>query len=254
MKQAENLDIGQYYNLMEEVKTRIESVNQLMELPGITNLTLVESISVQLRKLLELIVFSSLVSNKDLWHRSQKELQSSQNINNKLRELKRLHPNFYPKPVDMRQITLGDAPRDRADGFLSEDILINVYGQLGNILYAENPLGNSTDYRYFMDAVPEWITQVENLLKCHKAYLYHHPDRFYLVKMFGDVDGELICVPFKTNEEGQTKCAWPDCVSSKMRLHCEYIQRPWRECRLPELEPQQTEGKEVINQRGFDRP
>ena len=60
IKQAERLDIDQYCDLMEEVKSRVESINQLMEMPGITIRTRVESVSLQLRMLLELIVFSSL--------------------------------------------------------------------------------------------------------------------------------------------------------------------------------------------------
>ena len=104
MKQAESLDIEQYCDLMEEVKSRVESIGQLIEMPGVTIRTRVESICLQLRMLLELIVFSSLVSNKDVWRRSQKDLQSSQDISRKLRELKRLHPNYYPRPVDLRNL------------------------------------------------------------------------------------------------------------------------------------------------------
>ena len=248
MKQAESLDIGQYCDLMEEVKSKVESINQLMELPGIAIRTRVESICLQLRMLLELIVFSSLVSNKDVWGRSQKELQSSQDISKKLKELKRLHPNFYPRPVDLRVSASGEQPGDRREGFLSEDKLIEVYGQLGNILHAENPMGKETDYRYFIDAVPMWIEQVKNLLECHKVYLYHRPEECHLIKMFGDVDGELMCIRFKLTAEGETKCAWPDCVSSAARLYCEYIQRPWRECLLPEMEPAQTQGKKVADE------
>ncbi|MYC07798.1 MAG: hypothetical protein F4X57_11625 [Chloroflexi bacterium] len=245
IKQAESLDIAQYCDLMEEVKDRIESINQLMELPGITIQTRVESICLQLRMLLELIVFSSLVSNKDVWQRSQKELKSSQDISKKLRELKRLHPNFYPRAVDLEAGLRGAEPRDRQEGFLSEDKLTEVYGRLGNILHAENPLGRETDYRYFIDAVPEWLSQVTSLMEYHKVYLYHHPEEFYLIKMFGDVDVELLCIRFKTTAEGKTKCAWPDCVSSSARQYCEYIQRPWMECRLLEIEPQQTQGKRI---------
>ena len=248
IKQAESLDIAQYCDLMEEVKDRIESINQLMELPGITIRTRVESICLQLRMLLELIVFSSLVSNKDVWQRSQKELKSSQDVSKKLRELKRLHPNFYPRAVDLEAGPRGSEPRDRQEGFLSEDKLTEVYGRLGNILHAENPMGSETDYRYFIDAVPEWLSQVASLMECHKVYLYHHPEEFYLIKMFGDVDGELLCIRFKTTAEGKTKCAWPDCVSSSARQFCEYIQRPWMECRLPELEQAQTQGKKVAEE------
>ena len=247
MKQAESLDIAQYCDLMEEVKARVESVNRLMDMPGLTIRPRVESICLQLRMLLEVIVFSSLVSNKDVWERSQKELRSSQDISKKLRELRRLHPNFYPSPVVLDGSAAGGEPADRTDEFLSEDKLVEVYGRLGNILHAENPLGKETDYRFFIDAVPGWLSEVMRLLECHKVYLYHRPVEFYLIKMFGDVDGELMPIRFKTSGEGKTKCAWPDCVSSSARQYCEYIQRPWRECALPELEPEQTEGKRVAD-------
>ncbi len=248
VKLIERLDIEQYCDLMEDVKSRIVSIIQLMEMPGITNRTRVESVSLQLRMLLELVVFSSLVSNKDVWQKSQKELQSSQNISRKLSELKRLHPDFYPKPVDLDVSTPGEEPVERAEGFLGQDKFIEVYGRLGGILHAENPLGREIDYRYYMDSIPEWIAQVQDLLDCHKVYLYHHPEEFYLVKMAGDADGELMCIPFKTTDTGETKCAWPDCVSSSARQYCEYIQHPWKGCRLPAIEPEQTLRKKIADE------
>ena len=244
-KLVERLDIDQYCDLMEEVKLRVESIVQLMEMPGITNRTRVESVSLQLRMLLELVVFSSLVSNKDVWQRSQKELQSSQNISRKLSELKRLHPDFYPKPVDLAGSIPGEEPAERTEGVLSQDKLIEIYGRLGGILHAENPLGREIDYRYYMDSVPKWISQLQDLLDCHKVSLYHHAEEFYLVKMAGDVDGEVMCISFKTTKEGETKCAWPDCVSWSERRYCEYIRDSWREYKLPELEPEQSLGKEI---------
>lgn len=108
-----------------------------MAMPGITIRTRVESICLQLWMLLEFIVFSSLVSNKDVWQRSQKGFQSSQAIGKKLRESKRLHPNFYPSPVDLNGSTPGEEPAPRIEGFLSENELIEIYGRLGNILHAE---------------------------------------------------------------------------------------------------------------------
>ena len=66
--------------------------------------------------------------------------------------------------------------------------------------------------------------------------------------LYGHVDEELMPIRFKTTAEGKTKCAWPDCVSSSARLYCEYIQRPWRECQLPETQPAQTQGKRVADE------
>ena len=68
---------------------------------------------------------------------------------------------------------------------MSQDKLIEVYGRLGGILHAENPLGREIDYQYYMDSIPEWTSQVQDLLDCHKVYLYHRPGEFYLVKMSG---------------------------------------------------------------------
>ncbi len=247
IKHAERLDITQYCGLMEEVRSRLDSINRLMELPGITVRDRLESVSLQLRMVLELIVFGSLVANKDVWRRSKKELRSSHDIGRKLRELGRLHPNFYPVPLEPRASHRGQEPGARTDGFLSKDKLIKVYGALGNILHAENPLGKEKDHRYYLDAIPGWVAEVVNLLECHKVHLYHRTEEFYWIKMFGDVDGELTWVRFKTDAAGETKCSWPDCVSSNARLYCEYIQRPWRQCGLQELEPQQTSSKTMAD-------
>ena len=159
-KQAEGLDIGQYCDLMEEAKSRLESIGQLLDMPGISSRTRVESMCLQLRMLLELVVFSSLVSNKDVWQRSKQELQSSRDMSKKLKELKRLHPNFYPTPLDLERDAPGKEPADRTGGFMDEATLMEVYGRLGNILHAENPMGKETDYGSFMGAVPNWVTAV----------------------------------------------------------------------------------------------
>ena len=67
----------------------------------------------------------------------------------------------------------GETPGGPDEGFLSEDKLIEVYDRPGNILHAENPLGNETDHRFFIEAVPGWLSEVMNLLECQKVYLYH---------------------------------------------------------------------------------
>ena len=61
MKQAEELDDFQYSDLMDEIKLKMEAIQRLMEMPGIVNQTRVETACLQLRMVLELIVFGSLV-------------------------------------------------------------------------------------------------------------------------------------------------------------------------------------------------
>ena len=82
IKQAEELDIHQYSDLMEEIKLKVNAIQRLMEMPGIVNQTRGESVCLQLRMVLELITFSSLVSNKDAWRKSHDALRKAWNIKN----------------------------------------------------------------------------------------------------------------------------------------------------------------------------
>ena len=250
-KQAEGLDIKQYCDLMDEAASRLESANHLLAAPSIPIRARVESICLQARMLLEIVVFSSLVSNKDVWQNSQKDLQSSRDISRKVKELQRLHPNFYPQPLDPQERTAEGEPRTRRAGFLSEGKLIEVYGRLGNVLHAANPMGRSTDYSSFAQAVPRWLAAVARLLEFHKVSLYHHPREFYVIRMLGAANGEVLCIPFTTTPEGRARCAWPDCVSPSAPVHCEYLARPWEECVLPAVEPAQMQAK--ADAAAFDR-
>ena len=49
-----------------------------------------------------------------------------------------------------------------------------------------------------------------------------------------------------------TPLDWRELIASAR--YCEAIQRPWRECNLPELELQQTESKEFVDLSGIDPP
>ena len=40
-------------------------------------------------------------------------------------------------------------------------------------------------------------------------------------------------------------CAWPDCVSSVARAHCEFWSNPWSDCPLPQKDDGQTDAKTV---------
>ena len=236
-KLAEGLDIAQYCYLMDQATARIDAIHQLLISPGLASQARLESVCLQLRMLLELVVLSSLVSNKDVWGQSQKDLRNSRSIAKKVRELKRIHPAFYPQPMDAENRTDDGEPRARVDGFLTESDLIAVYGRLGNILHAENPMGKESDYGPLERDAARWVSEVVRLLECHKVRLYHRPDQFYLIKMFGDVGGDLLCIPVTTTPDGQTRCAWPGCVSLRERRYCEYLARPWVQCALLPMSP-----------------
>ena len=239
IKQAEELDIQQYSDLMEQIKLKVEAIEALMEMPGIINQTRVESVCLQLRMILELIMFSSLVSNKDAWRKSQDELRKAWNVKKIMRNLQDIHSRYYPEPrVDTRD-------------FLTQERLVSVYNELNGIIHAENPLGPGVNLRRFIESIPKWLNWIVNLLTEHKVFLYHHPNIVYWVRMFGGPEGHVLCTPIKTGTDGKEICAWPDCVQEANRTHCEYIGKSWRKCDLQPVEPAQTEAKIAVE--AYDR-
>ena len=245
IKQAEELDIAQYEDLMEEIKLKVEAIHHVMNMPGIINQTRVESACLQLRMVLELIVFSSLVSNKDAWQKSQDELRRAWNIKKIMGDLRGIHSLYYPEP------------KRKPGDFLTEERLVTVYDQLNKIIHAENPLGAQIDLRHYMESIPKWLEWTKNLLLEHKVFLYHHPNVFHWVRMFGGPEEDVTCTLVRTTATGEELCPWPDCVQEGNRLYCEYIESPWRDCHLQELEPEQTDGKkaaEFLHENGIDIP
>ena len=245
IKQAEELDISQYSDLMDEIKLRVKAIHQIMEMPGIITQTRVESACLQLRMVLEHIVFSSLVSNKDAWQKSQDELRKAWNIKKIMGDLREIHSRYYPEP------------KGATGNFLTEERLVTVYDQLNKIIHAENPLGVQVDLKHYIESMPKWQEWATNLLTEHKVFLCHHPNVFYWVRMFGGQDRDVVCIPIRENSEGKEICPWPDCVEQENKQHCEYIRKPWQECQLDELEPDQTKGKEMaerMDQKYRDQP
>ncbi len=114
---------------MEEIKLKVDAIQRLMEMCGIINQTRLESACLQLRIVLELIIFSSLVSNKDAWRKSRDELRKAWNIKKIMRDLRGIHARYYPEP------------KEKVGDVLTEDRLITIYDQLNKIIHAENPLG-----------------------------------------------------------------------------------------------------------------
>lgn len=233
IKQAEELDIHQYSELMEEIKLKVDAIQRLMEISGIINQTRMESACLQLRIVLELIIFSSLVSNKDALQKSRDELRRAWNIKKIMKDLRGIHDKYYPEP------------KEKVREILTEDRLVTIYDKLNKIIHAENPLGTGVNLRYYMESVPKWLEWIMGLLREHKVFLYHHPNVFYWVRMFGGPEKDVLCTPVRIDSEGKEICQWPDCVQQGNRRFCEYISESWQECQLQALEPEQIEGKRV---------
>src|SRR5437868_15459887 len=89
----------QYCTLMEEVKLRTKVINAFLEgnAGAVYKATNIESIYLQLRKIVELIAFGSLVANREALSQLYTEFSKLWNARRLLEDIERVNPGFYPE-------------------------------------------------------------------------------------------------------------------------------------------------------------
>ena len=188
----------EYIDQMNEIKRRTAAIKTLSEVPGgqLPHAIATECIYLQFRKILELIAMASLVANRqalEKMNRSLKKLGKQWNGDAILRSVERINPDFYPVPIVE---TPSRDPRvkvklvDKTEGFLTRRDFSRLYNLCGDLMHADNPLGNKTDYRELWQQGPAWEGQVMELLGCHKIRLVGQ-EGFYLVHMHEKRDGQV---------------------------------------------------------------
>ncbi|MXW23773.1 MAG: hypothetical protein F4Z96_03780 [Chloroflexi bacterium] len=198
-----DLDIDKYTELMMEVKRRTDVAQLFLREPqrALYKPTAVESACLQIRMILELVALGSLVANKDRWSKSLRALRSAWNAGDILKELGRINPDFYPRPVVEipGEGIVKSEIKDRAGDFLTEDAFGEVYGRLGGILHASNPLASPVDYDEHMSMAHQWMDQIINLLNSHTVRVLDNPNMF-LVHMQEERDDNVHVYTFSPYE------------------------------------------------------
>jgi hypothetical protein len=180
-------DIQKYCNLMEEVKRRMLVINafgnRLTTTPfGATN---IESVYLQLRKILELIALGSLVTNKVEFSKAYSEFSKYWNAQYLLQDLERVNSEFYPQPIIEKPGTKPEVAADwepKTSGFLTKEDFLKLYEKCGKIMHAGNPYGTQIDYSYFEKSIQDWLNKITGLLSSHYIKLVNDPN-IYLVHM-----------------------------------------------------------------------
>jgi len=186
MNSTDDPDIQKYCDLMEEIKLRIAVVDHFI--PGQGNALYppptIESACLQLRKILELIAFGSLVANKATYTSVYSKISKAWHAADILEELNRVNSEFYPVPVTVVPSSIPGVPqhKKREGDFLTKTEFPEVYGRCGVMAHAVNPYGKGIDYAYYLTMLPTWRTQVVNLLKNHEIRLVNIPG-MYIVHM-----------------------------------------------------------------------
>src|ERR1039457_3127959 len=127
-------DIEKYAGKMEEIKLRTEVIHLFLSgrrdaryIPAT-----VETVGLQFRKIFELIAFASLAANHDQYSLAYSDFAKHWEAAKLLKNLQRINPNFYPKPVievhSDRPGIVHDL-HDRDQDYLTQKDLIEAHGR-----------------------------------------------------------------------------------------------------------------------------
>ena len=179
-KRMNEPEINLYCDVMQEIKRRIAALQAF--LTGGWRVTYkaiaIESACLQVRKTLELIALGSLVLNRREFERVNGEFAKCWNARLILKDIERLNPDFYPRPIR----ATGTALVDLESGFLTRGDFEKVYEKCGAIVHARNPFASAVDFQFYERSIPTWISEISRLLNNHTMRLLGDPN-LYVVHM-----------------------------------------------------------------------
>lgn len=168
---------NQYSLIINEIRRRIISADILSD--KLNNVVLIESTSLQIRKILELIAYLSvLVNHEKLNHKARNEWHAEKIIN-------ALNANttiFYPFPSFMIPADNGsEQPMLIPIGYtnaLSQHEFIDAYNMCGNILHAQHPFKSEIDIDKFAIENKKLLKKLKNLLQRHTVGIKHEANKY----------------------------------------------------------------------------
>ena len=180
-------DIEKYAATMKEIKLRTEVITLYLagKRDALYAPTTIETIGLQFRKIFELIAFSSLAANRDLYSGAYADFAKHWEAAKLVKNLRKINPLFYPKPVvevPTDQPGARHGLKDRDQDYLTEGDLVTAHGRCGSLMHAANPFGQPIDYEFFQGNFPVWMTKTINLLNNHQVHLVGDTG-FYLFHM-----------------------------------------------------------------------
>lgn len=198
-------NIKKYAEAMGEINVRINSIKSLYDhvkiLPKIPEPIIIESAALQIRKVLELVAFASLVTHEQIYSETFKNIDKEWHAINIIRKMEKINPHFYP--VSLFHEETSQTVTERTNNYLTKNKFTELYGRCGNILHRPNPfkvLLGDRYYQEYADFIYESVESIKNLLEIHAIQLIND-DIVWVIHMNSNADGVPSYHPFKPSEK-----------------------------------------------------
>nr|WP_324258110.1 hypothetical protein [Cellvibrio fontiphilus] len=171
-----NFSPNEYSHIVQEIRERILSAEVLS---NERNLVFIESASLQIRKIIELIAYLSVLVNVEkLNHENRNEYRANKIVET----LNEKTTVFYPLPSYM----LAPSGNEKEPtliplgfgGALSQSEFLQAYKKTGEILHAQHPLKEKLDIDYFFQENKSILKKLKGLLQRHTVGINHGQNKY----------------------------------------------------------------------------
>jgi hypothetical protein len=145
-----------------------------------------------LRKVLELLAFASLIANKEKYAEAHETFARHWKAKSLLTNLERLHPDFYPTPIAFGEPNADGIKTfvDVKEPYLTRDDFEFLYDQSSQLLHTQNPYGQVVSVLDFRLSLSEWVHRIQTLLSVHYMRLVGSTS-LWVVMMQHPEDGKV---------------------------------------------------------------
>ncbi len=203
MNVPEHIDAVQYLNCMEEIKLRVRITDDALreaivhERGTFPN---VELAALQMRKIYELIAFSSIAANRTEYEQIRTIFQKDWKLSSVVKTLKKVNPDFLPVPL----LAEGDQPnyvfKNSREREISEAELVKCHGRLGDLLHASNPYRDLPDFRVIGCRLSQERNKIVECLCRHTITLKAPKDVLYFVELMSEGEKPRITSLFQDRD------------------------------------------------------
>lgn len=170
-----------YANRMGEMKQRMIRIEGILErCPGLGGMktaqedgAAAEDFALQFRKVLELIAFSGLIANKEIYESAFSDFKSHAYPSKIAKRLQALHPRWFPEHVKLIVVAAGSVGgvQPVASAFTRE-LWQTLYDKMGVILHIGNPFAGPVRIE-LTKSIPDTYQIVKRHMQTHHARVLH---------------------------------------------------------------------------------
>jgi hypothetical protein len=182
-----------YCKIMDDLKARVALIRSFVQGQSLGREDFDgEIVSLQLRKCLEIVAFSSLIVNERVYAQTHADFRTHWRAKKIVDNIKKLNPDFFPRPVFLsHQDENGVKHFDYVkDGFLTLEELISLYDKTSSVIHTWNPFRTDPRIVDFGRSIEEWVQRLQRLLDLHiiRGVGLHE---FWVVQMVSPEDSKV---------------------------------------------------------------